>query len=359
MDFRKVAERMDEALERGIVPFSEIAVSYRGKPVFRYANGRPAGDGLYYLYSCTKPITATAVLQLYERGLLGLDDPVSRYLPEFAGLQVKPGVPLERPVTIRHLLTMTSGMNYDCLSPSLKARRNVSPHGTTRELVAAMAREPLDFQPGDHYQYSLSHDVLGAVIEVVSGVSLGAYMAENIFAPCGMTRTGFALPQGETLKDQYFFDPESEAIHPVAKENSFVLSSIYESGGAGLISCVDDYFAFVTELANGEKLLNRETLALFRSPQLSGVALADFRMSKREYNYALGVRTAKGTNLPHQEEFGWDGAAGAYCLIDPETHLAIFYATHVLNAGDYFEKHIRNALRDAAYEAIKKGAHEL
>lgn len=361
MDFSAIADRMDRALAQGRVPFSEIAISYRGEPVYRYRNGGLTGSELYYLYSCTKPITATAVLQLHQQGKLGLDDPVAGYLPEFAELQVKTPdglAPVSAAMTIRHLLTMTSGLNYDCLSPSILAQQKANPHSTTRELVAAMARQPLDFQPGSRYQYSLSHDVLGAVIEAVSGMPLGEYMEKHIFAPCGMTRTGFSLPPTgkEGLCQQYFYD---EALRQVPRDNGFVLSPVYQSGGAGLISCVDDYFAFVTELANGEKLLNRETLALLRSPQLSGTPLADFRQSKGEYNYGLGVRTATGTNLPNQGEFGWDGAAGAYCLVDPERHLAVFYATHVLNAGDYFEKHIRNALRDDAYQAIEKGADAL
>lgn len=357
VDFQNVKDLMDRAVAEHGVPFSEIAVSYGGEPVFRYRNGSPLENGLYYLYSATKPISATAVLQLYERGLVDLDGDVALYLPEFSNPRVKTEAgsrPAARPITIRNLLTMSSGLNYNCNAPALVRQLARDPNSSTRALIGALAEEPLEFDPGDHYLYSLSHDVLGAVVEVVSGMSLGEYLQKYIFAPCGMTRTGFAMPEPEKLNDQYCFDPRTGKSHLVEKKNSFVLSPDYQSGGAGLISCVDDYFAFVTEMANGTKLLRRETRDLMRTNQLRGQAWVDFQGGKPGYGYGLGVRTAMGTALLNQGEFGWDGAAGAYCLIDPDRNVAIFYGTHVLSHGEYLYKQLHPAIRDAVYQTIDR-----
>jgi len=365
MDFQIVKDLMDEAVFKHGVPCSEIAVSYGGIPVFSYRNGTRddhrelplQGDELYYLYSETKPVTAVAILQLYEKNLLDLDDDVSVYIPEFRNLKVKTCAGLRapvQPVTIRHLLTMTSGLNYNCSAPGLAGQMMRCPNSSTQELVKAIAQEPLEFDPGTHFLYGLSYDVLGAVIEVVSGKSLGEYMQQNIFCVCGMTRTGFALPERDkaNMCSQYYYDPITGTSRPIPKENSFIFSPLYQSGGAGLISCADDYFRFVTELANGNRLLRRESLDRMRANQLSPLAYQDFQLCKKNYSYGFGVRTACEADLPNKGEFGWDGAAGAYCLIDPDWKLAVSYITHVLNHGQYLYSYLHLALRDAIYQAI-------
>lgn len=365
LNFQGVKDLMDQAVNEHGVPCSEIAISYCGAPVYRYRNGTRddnaflhlEGDELYYIYSETKPVTAVAILQLYENKQLDLDDPVSIYLSEYAHMQVKTpsGLrPSVQPITIRHLLTMTSGLNYNCTAPGLIEQAKKHPNSSTRDLVRAIALEPLEFDPGSHFMYSLSHDVLGAVIEIVSGKSLGAYMRQNIFDVCGMNRTGFSNDDSikASMCSQFLHDLHTHKSYPIPKENSFVFTPAYESGGAGLISCVDDYFRFVTELANGEKLLRRETIDLMRVDHLRPAAFRDFQQCKAPYSYGLGVRTAAGTILPNKGEFGWDGAAGAYCLIDPDRKLAISYFTHVLNHGQYLYSQLHPALRDAVYHAI-------
>ena len=151
---------------------------------------------------------------------------------------------------------------------------------------------------------------------------------------------------------QYLYNPESGRASLMSKENGFILTPKYESGGAGLISCVDDYMKFVAKMSNGNRLLKTETIDLMRSNQLGKQAYVDFQSCKQGYSYGLGVRTDMDGRFAHKGEFGWDGAAGAYVMIDPDNHIGIFYATHVRNHGTYLYHVLHPALRDAVYRVI-------
>ena len=229
---------------------------------------------------------------------------------------------------------------------------------STLDLVRAMAREPLDFEPGTHFQYGLSHDVLGAVIEVVSNMPLGDYLQKTIFDVCGMHNTGFGINEDvrSRMCSQYRYVTETGKAELIEKKNEFILSPVYQSGGAGLISCVDDYLKFATELANGNRLLKKETIALMRANQLDGQQHHDFQNVKPGYSYGLGVRTAVNSNFVSKEEFGWDGAAGSYVLIDPVEHIAVFYATHIRDRVEFLDQTIMQRLRDAVYHIVKTSA---
>jgi len=365
MDFGKVKDLLDEALAEHRVPCSDVAILHNGEIVYRYMNGTSddekkvpiRGDEQYFLYSATKPITCTAVLQLVEAGKLRLDDPVSDYIPEFAHMMVKTEAglkPASKPMLIRHLFTMTSGLNYDLNSPGILAAREKNPDAGTLEMVRAIAGEPLEFEPGEHYLYSLSHDVLAAVAEVVTGMSFGEYLKKNIFDVCGMTRTGFW--SNETAKNmvcsQYLYDVERDVSELMEKKNVYILTPAYHSGGAGLISCVDDYVKYVAAMSNGNQLLKKETIDLMRMDQLGEQAYEDFKLRKPGYTYGLGVRTDAYGRYAHKGEFGWDGAAGSYVLIDPDNHIGIFYATHVRKHGTYLYQGLHQDIRDAVYEVI-------
>ena len=184
-------------------PGIDMCIYQEHKPIFRYQAGysdwenkKPVDpQSLYYMFSCTKPITCTAALQLFEKGEFLLTDPVYAYLPEFKDVVVKEVdengnvsyVEPKRPIIIRDLFTMTAGLDYDLeMEPIKEAIKATGGKNPTRELVKAMAKKPLSFHPGEKYQYSLCHDVIGALIEVVSDKKLGVYMKENIFEPCGM-----------------------------------------------------------------------------------------------------------------------------------------------------------------------------
>lgn len=359
----EIKKILDDALNNHQIPCSDIAVSVDGKMVYRYMNGTSddektvpiKGDELYYLYSASKPITCTAALQLYEKGLIELEDTVDKYIPEFKNLLVKTNngtVPAQNPMKIKHLFTMTSGLSYDLTTPEICGQISKDPESTTMDLVKVMAKTPLEFEPGTHFLYSLSHDVLAAVIEVASGMSYGEYLQKYIFDVCGMENTYVGCPEELRSKivSQYLYDGNEDTTSLMEKENNYILTSKYQSGGAGLVSCVKDYMLFQNALIS-EKLLKRATVDLMRQDHLSEVAYNDFQNFKQVYSYGLGVRTNISDEFSVKGEFGWDGAAGAYGIMDPDNHLAVFYATHVRNRG-YLYSDLHPQIRDAVYHEL-------
>ena len=286
-----------------------------------------------------------------------LEDKVSDYIPEFKEMWVKSENGLrkaKKPITIQNLFNMTSGMNYDLNNAGILKQREQKPDSTTLEMVRAMAGEPLEFEPGEHFKYSLSHDVLAAVVEVVSGMPFGEYLQKHIFDVCGMKRTGFTL--NEKIKaqmcSQYIYNAQTGKASLKGKRNQFILTPAYQSGGAGLISCVEDYIKFVAEMSNGNKLLKAESIDMMRANQLGEQAYQDFQSCKAGYTYGLGVRTDAFGRYAHKGEFGWDGAAGSYVMIDPDNHIGIFYATHVCGHGEYLYKELHQQIRDEVYRVI-------
>jgi CubicO group peptidase (beta-lactamase class C family) len=185
-----------DSLEKSGIPGCDCVIYREHRPVFRHTTGysdhgktKPlTSANTYWLFSATKLFTCTAILQLLEKGKLRLDAPVAEYLPEYGTLKVKDGTeikPAVNTLTIRHLLSMQSGLNYNLEVPSIrKVVEETGRKATTRQIIRALANEPLDFEPGTHFQYSLSHDVLGAVIEEVSGLSFGEYLAGIYSTPC-------------------------------------------------------------------------------------------------------------------------------------------------------------------------------
>lgn len=363
-----------DSLEKCGIPGCSAVVYRDHQVVFRHVTGYADAekttpltfDSTFFLYSTSKLITCTAVLQLAEKGLLHIDDPVSAYLPEYGALKVKHGAKLEdakNTMTIRHLLSMQSGLNYNLEAPSiLKALKETD--GSTREIIRALAKEPLDFEPGTRYQYSLSHDVLGAVIEVVTKQKFSSYLNEHIFAPLGMKHTGFELTQDckAHLSNQFEYHMDTMTSTLIPSTNPFVFSENYESGGAGLISTIDDYALFLDAMCNnglsadGYRLLTVDSINAMRENQLHETSQRDYALlGKVGYGYGLGVRTLiekekSGVKSPIGE-FGWDGAAGAYALIDTENRLAIFYLQHIMNCGYGYEV-IHPKIRDTVYETL-------
>lgn len=355
MDFSPLVNYIESVLraEKG-VPGCDIKIMRQHETLFRYQSGTcdydakvpVSGNELYFMYSCTKPITCAAALQLVEQGKLELDAPVSRYLPEYGkAFLLKDGVPtpVSKPITVRHLFTMSAGMTYNReTEPILQTIAN-DPHASTQDLVNSFIRSPLSFEPGERFQYSLCHDVLAAVIEVVSGMTFGSYLQKNIFDPLGMTDTGFIVPDDKLprLAAQYTC-PQTGTVIPAPMRNSFRLTDRYESGGAGLYSSVEDYSRFADAMANGgvgltgAQILKPETIDLMRSQQMDKYVMNNnfSTAAGPGYGYGLGVRTL----ISHADgqrsslgEFGWDGAAGSYMMSDPAYGLSIVFGMHVLS----------------------------
>ena len=326
-----------------------------------------SGDETYWLYSASKLVTCVAALTLYERGMFLMTDPVSAYLQGFDRLNVRhirPDgtetiAPARHPMTIRSLFNMTSGLDYNLHTQDIEtAIVNTKGRAPTVEMASVIARRPLLFEPGSHFAYGLSHDVLAAMVEVISGQRFGEYVRRILFEPCGMTRSGYHLtPElGACMAKQYRYREETRTAEPGTMSNEYVFGSEYESGGAGMISCVEDYMRFLNMLcaggvtSGGDRVLSSRTIDLMRINQLSPVQMRDFDWPHFSgYGYGLGVRTmvdpAEGGSLSPVGEYGWSGAAGAFALVDPCNHLTVYYAQHMLNNQEpYLHPRLRNVL---------------
>lgn len=374
MDFTRLTSFLDGVPNIG-APGVDCIVKKGYETLYRHHAGyadreakiEMTGSEAFFLYSTSKPITCTAVMQLYEQGKFLLTDPVYEYIPEFRDMLVMhtgengetTTAPARNPITIADLLSMSSGLDYDLNAPEIRSvQQKTQGKAPTLEVVRALAARPLGFEPGTHWQYSLSHDVLGALVEVVSGQRFGSYLHEHIFEPLGMVSTGFArTPEIEkNMMAQYRRDPETGVISRIPLENEFVLGSEYESGGAGLISTVDDYSKFAAAMANGgytpegTRILSQATIDLMRTNRLDETKMRDYNWSfLGGYGYGLGVRTMIapvlcGANSP-VGEFGWDGAAGSYVLIDPQNGVSVFYAQQMREGlGYYVHPRLRNII---------------
>ena len=371
--FERTKAFCDSFLELGLPGF-DFAVYRDGECILRYMNGysdienkvKMKGDERYNIYSCSKVITCVAALQLWEKGLFDLDDELSVYLPEFKEMTVRTenGIrKAENPILIRHLFEMTAGFSYNCTTPQLKkVFEDTEGRCPTREVMRYLAKEPLIFEPGDRYEYSLCHDVLAALVEVISGEKFELYVQKNILDAVGMTHSTFMLPEEETdtVIEQYrFVDGRAvnigKAIHP------YKLGSEYASGGAGGISTVDDYMKFLEALRTN-KLLKPETLKLMTTSRLTKSQIRSFSL-RETHGYGLGVRCPIGNKK--YGDFGWGGAAGAFLAIDIENKLSLYFASHILSspvAGPRFllYRFVRAELADNGdFEELNKDLKDL
>ena len=376
MNFEKLTAYMDSLPGIG-VPSADIVVYRDHEQLYRHSVGfrdeartQPLqGDETYRLYSCSKVFTTCAAMQLIQAGKLSLDDPVSRYLPAYANLTVRDGEtvrPAARTMTVRHLMSMQSGLNYDMgTEPVKRVLAETDGKATTRQLMEAKAEDPLCFEPGTDFLYSLSHDALAAVIEAVSGQKFSDYLREHIWGPLGLNTMSFDLTDDirARLCMQYAYDEAAKAFNPAPVDpEHYRISPNYESGGGGLFGDLKDYSRFVDALAcggesaDGVKILAPEMLQLWNTNQLGPKSRATFDQWRRlGYSYALGVRTRVDLTQGGRGqigEFGWDGAAGAWAMIDPYNRLSAFFVMHVLNYSYCFNV-IHPTLRDLIYGAVK------
>lgn len=383
MDFGKLQKFMDH-LTAWRIPGNSISVCLEGKEVFSYQSGYADVEKqipmtkhhLVNLYSCSKIATVTAALQLYEQGMFLLDDPLYEFIPEYREMYISNAKGIykaKNPITLRHLFTMTSGLTYNIGTDAFAAARKLT-NGQmdTLSVIRCLAKNPITFEPGTTWQYSLSHDVLAAVVEVISGQKFRDYMQEHIFAPLGMEHCVY---HNETVQDQmaaqYRFVDSTDAdliaqqagasektegaAQRIGPEAWLIFGPEYDSGGAGITTSVAQYSKFCTALANGgvgqtgEKILSAGTIELLRTNQLTPVQRETFIWPQlKGYGYGLGVRTlidkAAGST-GNVGEFGWGGAAGASVWIDPELKLSVCYAHHMLNPQEeYYQPRLRNVI---------------
>ncbi len=386
MGFERLTEYMDSLAERYGVPGADLKITRGYETVYRYSVGYKdydktvpvSADDMYNIYSGSKPITMAGVMQLIESGRLSLDERLDKYLPEFAHMRwatdFKFGFPLawpdehsalaeaKNPMLIHDLMSMTAGMSYDLNAAPIRRVLEKNPKAGTREIVAAMAEMPLLSEPGTSYSYSLSHDVLAAVVEVITGQRFADYMREHVFEPLGIERMYYHVPACEEkhLAAQYASDWDTGEIKRDGSM-AYRFTENYDSGGAGLCTSVDEYSKFAAAMANGgvgatgRRILKSESIDLMRRNWLNEKQLADFSLSgKVGYGYGLGVRTLIDASKSKSPvgEFGWDGAAGCYVAIDPDNRVGIFYAQEILGMLIAYNE-IHPTIRDLAYEAME------
>lgn len=341
--FTKLTKELDRYVVEMGVPFLDCIVMKEGKEVYRYWNGytdimktqKVTGKELYYIYSCSKLITCVAALQLWEKGMFKLDDKLSDYLPEFKEMTVKKGdeiAPAQNPILIWHLFTMTAGYSYRLDPPQIvKCWKETNGECPTRELIRYLAKEPLIFEPGERWEYSLCHDILAALVEELSGVTFGEYVKKNIFDPLNMENSTFLVDNKDLDKIVTQFEfAEGKGVYEVEKLIPFKFGSKYESGGAGCISTVEDYIKFLEALRVGDVILKKETIDLLATHQLTEEQMKTYDVP--DYGYGLGQKCPKDDKM---SDFGWGGAAGSYYAIDRKNDITVFLATHILALQTY------------------------
>ena len=338
--FKRTKAFLDSFLDLGLPGF-DISIYKGGECALRYMGGYSDlekkipinGEEIYNIYSCSKVITCTAAMQLWERGLFSLEDKLSDYMPEFAEMTVKTqdGIKkVENPILIKHLFEMTAGFSYNGLSENMiRARTETGGKCPTRETMKYLAKDPLLFEPGERWEYSLSHDVIAALVEVVSGEKFENYVEKNIFKPLGMNRSTFMLPDSELDKvsPQYRF--ENEKAVNIGKAISYKYGTEYASGGAGCISGVDDYMKFLEAMRTGDVILSKETIDLMSTDRLTEKQKSTY-WTRGTHGYGLGIRCPMGH--PLYPDFGWGGAASAYLAVDRQNDISLYFGTHMLSS---------------------------
>ena len=357
----RVTELVKGEIAKGRYPGAVALVARRGKVAYFEAlgqrdpqSGAPmTKDAIFRLYSMTKPFTSVAAMMLVEDGRILLNEPVSKYLPQLKNLQVSVPradpqtgrvsyalVPAEREMTIQDLMRHTSGLVYGVFTSHTGVKEAYAKEGVTwdgvtpAEQIERLARVPLAHQPGSAWEYSLSTDVLGRVVEAVSGATLGQFLQERLFAPLKMTDTAFLVPNGKAarLAQPFAKDPVSgDAVKlldvTVAQKN--------DAGGAGSAGTVADYARFSQMLLNGGQLDRVRILGRATVAQMSSDHLGDIRVASpilpRGYGFGLGFAVRKETGVNwvtgSAGEYRWGGAAGTAFWVDPKEQMIVVWMT--------------------------------
>jgi CubicO group peptidase (beta-lactamase class C family) len=366
-----LTDALRREVDKGTLPGAVAMVGRRGKVAHFDAVGvldpsssapmRP--DAVFRIFSMTKPIVSIGIMQLVEEGRLLINEPLSKYIPSFAKTQVaveRDGrlhlVPMVREITIQDLLRHSGGISYEITGPGpvqtlygqAKLYRRNQTNAEHAETVASL---PLICQPGAAWNYSRSTDILGRVIEIVSGKSLGAYLTDHILAPLRMTDSGFHIDEARgkgRLAEPFPTDPWTGA-----KVTYFSMTDkpIFESGGGGMVSTAPDYARFAQMLANGgtldgERIIGRKTLELMTSDHLGPNVRVDSPQIPPGHGFGLGfaVRTHPGM-APYPGSVGqfyWGGAAGTQFWVDPKENLWALLMVQAPGQREYVRMQFRN-----------------
>ncbi|MEN8244929.1 MAG: serine hydrolase domain-containing protein [Thermodesulfobacteriota bacterium] len=380
---------MQKYIEDGKLPGATTLVARHGQVVFCETIGYGdmessklmARDSILRFYSMSKPITAVAIMMLYEQGLFQLDTPLGDYIPAFKHMQVYCSgsgdnittEPATTPITIHHLLTHTAGLTYGVENqggvPGLYTEKRTDFYpddGPLAAVVDRLAEIPLEFEPGSRWEYSVSFDVLGHLVEVISGQTLNVYLKKNIFDPLGMKDTGFFVPESEQDRfvSLYQCTPGARLVLMESAADSPLTSPVETlSGGGGLVSTLKDYFCFTEMLRNkgalnGHRILGRKSVELMTCNHLPG-DLADMgqpTFCETPYDgigFGLGMSVlldpAKSKILGTPGEYAWGGYASTAFWVDPVEDMIVIFLTQLIPSGAY---PIRRELRVLTYQAL-------
>jgi CubicO group peptidase (beta-lactamase class C family) len=381
----RISVAMKRYIDRKEVPGVVTMVARRGRVVHLEAAGyRDAEaktpmttDTIFRIASMTKPITSVAVMMLFEEGHFLLSDPISKWLPEFANMKVAQipaaddrlgspykAVPAARPITIRHLLTHTAGLpnSYRGLTQTeyAKAAARENPNETMADVIARIAKLPLNFHPGDAWEYGPATDVLGRLVEVISGQTLDEFFRKRIFEPLGMRDTHFYLPLAKVERLAAMYQPDVDKkiklVEAGTPQSRWVKEPhVYFAGAGGLVSTVADYVRFHQMMLNGGelngvRLLGRKTVELMTANHIGDLPVW---LTGPGFGFGLGYSVVKDVGATGQPgsagNYGWGGAFCTYFWVDPVEEVIGIVMTQV---RPYTHLNIRQEFQVLANQAI-------
>jgi CubicO group peptidase (beta-lactamase class C family) len=387
---RRVDRWMELQVAQNKLPGLITLIARRGKVVHAECRGQMDAEGkrpmtedtIFRIYSMTKPITSTAIMMLYEEGRFQLDDPISRYLPMFKSMRVFAGgsaanydtVPVKSEITFKQLLTHTSGLSYGFLGSPISAIYQANKFdfqtedATLPEMMVRLAKLPLLAQPGTEWNYSVSSDVLGALVETISGIPFEQFLRTRIFEPLGMTDTDFHVHAGKEARFAANYNKGKEGGYELAdspKTSRYLRPRKLCSGGGGLVSTAADYMRFCKMLwrkgeRDGVRILGRKTIEFMTVNHLNnGGDMASMgmpRFSEASYNgigFGLGfsvmIDPARAELMGSPGEYSWGGAASTAFWVDPKEDMIVILLTQLMPSSSY---PIRRELRVLTYQAL-------
>lgn len=386
-NFKYIKEEIEKEIQNCNISGASVCIIKDGKEIYKDNFGfadkenniKMADDTIFRMFSTTKPITATAIMILFERGKIDLYDPVSMYLEGFKNQKViKDGKlsDVNREMTIKDLLNMTSGLSYaddstecgKCMSQLFDDVKRKLEEGSpinTLDFCNAIGKVPLAFQPGDQWLYGTSADILGAIVEVVSKKKFSEFLSEEIFKPLDMKDTAFYVPEEKRPRfaQIYKYNEEEKRLYPYLEDalglDGYKVSTAFESGGAGLVSTINDYKKFALMLLNKGKyedtrILGSKTVEFMTQNQLNEKQMQSMNWeSLRGYGYGnlmrILINQAEGQTNGSLGEFGWDGWTGNYITISPKDNMIFMYFIQRCDTGTSVST---RKLRSIVYSAI-------
>jgi CubicO group peptidase (beta-lactamase class C family) len=377
-------------LDTGRLPGALVRVLHRGETVHASvqgfadtALGRPlADDSIFRIYSMTKPVASVALMMLVEDGLLQLDDPVHRYIPAWKDLRVyqsgtlKTGwktVAPDRPMLVIDLMRHTAGLTYgfqlnsnvDAAYRRLGIGEIEKGEMTLERMVGLLGTLPLEFSPGEAWNYSVATDVVGWLVQLISGMPFEEFVVERILKPCGMVDTGFHVREGQGHRLATCYQPARKGgmdVQDQAETSAFLKPPAFISGGGGLVSTADDYLRFAEALRTGApRLVGSKTLELMTKNHLPGgrglPEMSRSAFSEAAYDgvgFGLGFATTTAFERTmvagNNGDYFWGGAASTFFWVDPAEEMTVLFLTQLIPSSTW---PVRRQLRTLVYAAVE------